>query len=236
MGRLARLLGLSAEGEVNDYIEGPAHYHSEWPLETNEVQLSTGSVRLRPLRKSDGKRWSTLRVDDEAILRKVEPTVSGHWAAAHDGHSWATVFANLSFAAREGTVVPLAIEFNGEFVGQVTLGNIQSGPVSSCWIGYWLHHSVWGKGIATASVALGVDIAMRSIHMHRVEATVMESNPASRRVLENNGFRHEGILLKNLHIDGQWQDHHLMAITAEECPGGLVARQINRGRIKRIEG
>lgn len=59
--------------------------------------------------------------------------------------------------------------------------------------------------------------------IHRVEATVLESNEASRRVLAKIGFREEGRLVRNLHINGQWRDHLLVGLTTEEVPGGVVS-------------
>jgi len=51
---------------------------------------------------------------------------------------------------------------------------------------------------------------------------------ASRRVVEKLGFRPEGLRPRYLHIDGDWRDHLSFALTAEEVPGGLVARWISQ--------
>jgi len=46
-------------------------------------------------------------------------------------------------------------------------------------------------------------------------------NPASKRVLEKVGFRHEGLALRYLRLAGRWTDQELSAITAEdELRGG----------------
>jgi [ribosomal protein S5]-alanine N-acetyltransferase len=45
---------------------------------------------------------------------------------------------------------------------------------------------------------------------------VMPKNARSRRVLEKNGFRHEGFSPRYLRLDGDWRDHDLFAITVEE--------------------
>lgn len=121
-----------------------------------------------------------------------------------------------------GVLLPFAIEVDGAFAGQLTLGNVQHGVVCSCWIGYWVYSGFSGRGVASSAVALGVDHAMTQVGMHRVEATVLESNVASRRVLEKVGFREEGLLQRNLHINGQWRDHVLVGLTVEERPSGLA--------------
>ena len=38
------------------------------------------------------------------------------------------------------------------------------------------------------------------------------------------GFRFEGTRERFLHIDGDWRDHLIYALTAEEVPEGLLAR------------
>lgn len=198
---------------------------------TPAVRTTSGvQVRLRDLRKSDGQQWRALRIANEAELRPVEPTVEGDWHAAHSKTMWRDTFSFLAKSRRRGDVFPLAIEADGTFVGQVTLGGIQYGNVSNCWIGYWVDSARTGQGIATAATALGTDFAIRKLGIHRVEATVMENNPGSIAVLRKTGFRKEGHLLRNIHINGVWQDHWLVAQTEEEsAPAGVVQRLIETG-------
>ena len=193
--------------------------------------VSGARVRLRSLRRGDGKRWRELRVANELALRRVEPTVAGDWRAAHSGSAWRSMYAHLVKSRRRGELFPLVIESNGAFVGQVTLGNIQHGSVSNCWIGYWVAGEYAGQGIATVATALGTDFAMHRLGLHRVEATVMEDNVASIAVLRNTGFRQEGRLQRNIHINGVWQDHLLMAQTVEDIrPFSVVQRLISEGK------
>ncbi|RAV33466.1 GNAT family N-acetyltransferase [Corynebacterium heidelbergense] len=216
--------------------------HPGWPISTPVVHTRPAQgpgfrVRLRPLRRSDGGAWCALRRGDMERLRPVEPTVAGDWAEFHSPPTWRRMCASLRATAVRGALIPAVIEVDGRFAGQLTLGNIQHGVVSSCWIGYWVYSAVGGAGVATAAVALGTDHAVGQVGLHRVEATVMEGNHASRRVLERTGFRVEGRLQRNLHINGRWQDHLLVAQTAEETGlahgGGVVARLVEEGRLIR---
>ena len=184
--------------------------------ESAAVRMPAGYVQLRGLRWDDGERWCALRRDDEAVLRPVEPTATPSWTKAHSVRSWNYLYDRLYAGATTGEILPLVIEVEGQFVGQLTLGNIQYGATRDCWIGYWIHSSFTGRSIATAAVALGLDIAFRQLRMHRVTATVMPHNMASRRVLEKNRFRHEGFLQRCISIDGEWADHDLFAVTVDE--------------------
>lgn len=208
---------------LSPLLPRPSHRHPGWPARTAAVPTTAGRVRLRPLNRRDGKHWSNFRNADERLLRPVEPTVPGPWGEAHTKYAWKRNISGLSAMASDGQILPFAIEVDGAFAGQLTLGNVQHGVVCSCWIGYWVYSGFSGGGVATAAVALGVDHAMREVGMHRVEATVLESNVASRRVLAKTGFREEGLLKRNLHIDGQWRNHLLVGLTTEEVPGGLVS-------------
>jgi len=47
-------------------------------------------------------------------------------------------------------------------------------------------------------------------------------------VVEKLGFTRIGMAPKYLHIDGDWRDHLLFAVTAEEVPEGLLRRYQER--------
>ncbi|MDO5076335.1 GNAT family N-acetyltransferase [Corynebacterium sp.] len=206
--------------------------HPGWPEATPEVQLLDGSsVRLRPLVFTDGAAWREQRLSDQHILQPVEPTMPSGWSSAHSKSAWLGTILSLRSAADTGTLLPMAIELDGKFVGQVTLGNIQHGVVSDCWIGYWVHSSVTGRGIATAALALGLDHAFRRVGVHRVTATYLPENLASGKVLQHCGCRTEGFLRRNIHIDGEWRDHYLVAITQDDFTQSAVKRLRESGRI-----
>lgn len=207
--------------------------HPGWPESTPAVRLPDGArLRLRPLTSRDARDWREQRLLDEPHLRPVEPTAHDGWEAAHSQTAWWNFFTGIRDAARKGQVVPLVIELEGRFAGQVTLGTIQHGSVSDCWIGYWVHSAAQGRGVATAACALGTDHAFRRIGLHRVTATYLPDNPASGRVLQVNGFREEGYLRANLHIDGRWRDHHFVAQNIEDHRGSCVERLRSVGRLR----
>lgn len=204
-----------------------------WPEYTPALVLPDGTrVRLRPLKSGDSRAWRETRILDEQWLKPVEPTALGTWEQAHSAEAWRANWLNLRKLASAGVVVPMVIEADGAFAGQVTLGNIQHGAVSECWIGYWVHSPFMGRGVATAACALGTDHAFGRVGLHRVTATFLPDNPASRSVLVANGYREEGYLRRNLHIDGQWRDHHFVALNADDYPQSAVDRLRVAGRVR----
>lgn len=224
----------TAARSFREPVRGPRDLnHPGWPESTPTVHLPDGGrLRLRPLTSRDSRPWREQRLLDEAFLRPVEPTVPGGWEAAHSSAAWWNYFTGMREASRSGQVLPFVIELDGRFAGQVTLGSIQHGSLSDCWIGYWVHSSYMGRGVATAACGLGTDHAFRRIGLHRVTATYLPDNPASGRVLALNGFRTEGYLRANLHIDGRWRDHHFVAQNVEDHPDTCIDRLRRIGRLK----
>lgn len=103
-----------------------------------------------------------------------------------------------------------------ELIGSIGLSEIMRGPLQSCFIGYSLDKEHNGKGYMTEAVKLAVDFAFKELKLHRIEAGVMPHNLGSIRVLEKAGFHKEGIARKNVHINGRWEDHQVLAIISEE--------------------
>ncbi|MNI78484.1 ribosomal-protein-S5-alanine N-acetyltransferase [compost metagenome] len=66
------------------------------------------------------------------------------------------------------------------------------------------------------AVRLVQDFAFGPAGLHRIQAAVLPRNPRSLRVLEKNGFRMIGLSSHYLMINGKWEDHLLLAKTAED--------------------
>ncbi len=58
--------------------------------------------------------------------------------------------------------------------------------------------------------------------LHRIEVAIRPENVSSLRVVEKLGIQEIGFAPRFLHIDGDWRDHRIFAITREEVPLGLV--------------
>ncbi|MGH3839135.1 MAG: GNAT family N-acetyltransferase [Pseudonocardiaceae bacterium] len=214
---------------VFGFADRPAGRHPGWPARLGPMRVAAGQVALRPVRLRDGSAWSRLRLRDEAYLRPWEPEAEGAWAERSTTMAWPVICSGQRATARRGQALPFAITLDGQLVGQLTLGNVVRGSLRSAWVGYWVESAAAGGGIATGAVALAVDHAFGPVGLHRVEATVRPENAASLRVLAKLGFRDEGLLRRYLEVDGDWRDHQLLALTAEEVGAGLVSRLIRAG-------
>ncbi|OJZ63134.1 GNAT family N-acetyltransferase [Mycolicibacterium diernhoferi] len=204
--------------------------HPGWPVPVGPIRMPGGMVGLRPVRLRDGPQWSRLRLADREHLEPWEPSSEATWEMRHALSSWPTVCSGLRGEARRGRMLPLVIEVDGQFAGQITIGNITHGALRSAWIGYWVARQFTGGGVATGALALGLDHAFGPVMLHRVEATVRPENAPSRAVLARTGFREEGLLKRYLDVDGAWRDHLLVAITVEEVQGSVAAALVRSGR------
>lgn len=193
------------------------------------LRVSAGVIRLRPVRMRDAAQWSRIRLADRAHLEPWEPSTETDWAVRHGVSSWPAVCSSLRSEARKGRMLPYVIELDGQFCGQLTIGNVTHGALRSAWIGYWVSTTATGAGVATGALALGLDHCFGPVGLHRVEATVRPENVASRAVLAKVGFREEGLLRRYLQVDGAWRDHVLVALTAEEVYGSVTSTLVRGG-------
>ncbi|GAB2698778.1 GNAT family protein [Thalassiella azotivora] len=178
-------------------------------------------MRLRPLRRRDGRQWRRVRAANADWLAPWDATDP-------DGpgrvRSFGTMVRDLRRQAAAGRALPFVIESDGAFVGQLTVAAVVWGALRSGQVGYWVDRSHAGRGLATTALALTTDHCLLTWGLHRVEVNIRPENAASLRVVEKLGFRDEGLRHRYLHIDGAWRDHRSFALTAEEVGAGLVHR------------
>jgi [ribosomal protein S5]-alanine N-acetyltransferase len=118
--------------------------------------------------------------------------------------------------ARLGERFEFGIWENSTLVGRISLGGISRGALQNAYLGYGVDIEHGGRGIATRAVELAVDVAFDELGLHRVQAAVVPENKASARVLQKVGFREEGLARRYLFLDGQWKDHRMFALTADD--------------------
>ena len=82
----------------------------------------------------------------------------------------------------------------GEVVGRVNLTKVADGSAE---LGYRIAQKAAGQGLATAAVRQVCDLAASKYGLTRLRAKATLDNPASRKVLEHNGFVAAGSLTLN---------------------------------------
>lgn len=187
----------------------------DWMVEANGPVLQGQGLLLRPPRPADYAQWAELRELSRDYLQPWEP------AWAEDDLTRSAYRRRLAIYSREmelGTAFPLFVfQLESErLMGAITLSNIRRGVSETATMGYWIGQPFAGQGVASRGVCQVLEFAFNGLQLHRVEAACVPNNNASRRVLEKSGFREEGLAKAYLKINGQWADHNLFGILADD--------------------
>jgi ribosomal-protein-alanine N-acetyltransferase len=101
-------------------------------------------------------------------------------------------------------------------MGGCTLSNVRRGVTQCCALGYWIGERFSRQGYMFEAVRALVPFIFSTLGLHRIEAACLPSNQASQNLLMKVGFRQEGVALRYLQINGEWRDHVLFALLADE--------------------
>lgn len=103
-----------------------------------------------------------------------------------------------------------------QLIGMAHLSQISRGCFQSCYLGYHMDQQFLRQGYMTEALERVLSLAFEPLGLHRVEANVMPSNAPSLALLKKLGFHQEGLALRYLKIQGQWEDHLHMAKLADD--------------------
>lgn len=207
--------------------------------------LRHGRVSLRPIRRLDARAWNEVHDRNMHWLERWEATVPPG-AGGQTAMTFRELAGDLRSQARQGRTLPWIVWYDpvdeghpsgkGVLAGQLTVSGITRGSAQWAQLGYWVDERWAGRGIIPLAVAMATDHCLGPLGLHRMEIVIRPENVNSRRVVEKLGFRGEGMRPRYLHIDGDWRDHLVYALNAEEIePGGLVGRLATSGRLQDLE-
>jgi len=109
-----------------------------------------------------------------------------------------------------------AIEYQGDYVGNIGLHKGTDVYRKSAEIGYFLGEPYWNLGIMTKAINLICDFGFKTMDIVRIHAGIFEFNPASMRVLEKCGFKKEGVFEKSVIKNGAIYDEFRYAKIKDE--------------------
>lgn len=189
-------------------------------LKTGFTQEATPLLRgrgllMRPPAPSDYTAWAELRDASRAHLMPWEPKWSrdelSRWAYRR----------RLRYYQRDqredlGYAFFIFDAGSSRLIGGLTLSNVRRGVTQAAALGYWLGLAHTGRGHMRHAVALAAQFAFDELCLHRLEAACLPNNDPSIRVLRWNGFQEEGAARSYLKINGEWRDHLLFALLADD--------------------
>lgn len=160
-------------------------------------------VTLRHLERSDAPAWYAYLADPAVVehtswdLRSIDDL-----QANFDDYASADASSSMRLA--------IVLRDGGQLAGTIGLNAI-SPQHRTAEIAYDLAPAVWGQGVATSVVDAVVDWAFQRLGLLRIQATVLESNSRSLRVLERCRFEREGYLRCYRQIRGRSGNFWLLA-------------------------
>jgi ribosomal-protein-alanine N-acetyltransferase len=173
-------------------------------------------VYLRYPRVADFFAWARLRDESRDFLMPWEPS----WAT--DELTKGAFRRRLKRYARE-TRHDTAYAFfvfrdeDDALLGGCTLSNVRRGVTQCCALGYWVGERFARQGYMNSAVRVLIPFIFKTLGLHRIEAACLPTNEPSKSLLVKAGFRQEGLAKAYLQIDGEWRDHALFALLAEEA-------------------
>jgi RimJ/RimL family protein N-acetyltransferase len=173
------------------------------------LKLQSGNIILRPFRESDGPRLAEL-ANNKKIGRNLR-----------DGFPYPYTLKNaMDFIGQfKDHISFFAIEYSGEYVGNISLAPCDNVHRKTAEIGYFVGEPYWNKGIMTTAVNLITEYGFRELGFARIHTGVYEFNPASQRVLEKCGYTKEGIFRKNVfREDRLWDEVRYAKINPKYLP------------------
>lgn len=170
--------------------------------------LDLPGVRLRRLRVDDADAWGRY-----ALLPTVARDRSSDAASVQD--LAALIERSLARDPTASVYFALVSAGSAQLLGTVGFHGVN--PLHhSAEISYDVHPDHWGRGLASAACEAAVRWGFDECGWHRVQATVLDSNGASQRVLQKCGFALEGRLRQVRHVRGRPRDHLLYSRLASD--------------------
>lgn len=200
MGDKRSLLGALSLRDLLTTPRTPADIFSTLPV------LTTPRLTLRPMSMRDA-------ADIYAYSR--DPEVARHvlWDAHQSLNESKAYLRFILKQYRDGTPSSYGIVLNatGRLVG--TIGFMwYNQENNAAEVGYSLARSLWNNGLMTEALSAVIDMGFKELNLHRIEAQHESVNPASGRVMEKCGMRHEGRLRGRIFNKGKFVDVELYAI------------------------
>jgi RimJ/RimL family protein N-acetyltransferase len=167
--------------------------------------IKTKDFTLRPPKMEDASSLAR-HVNDKEVARNTLAIPYPY--QLKDAKSWLKR-TTQAWRKQNPEKLNFLIEIDGEAVGAIGLEDLHQHHKAE--LGYWLARKHWGKQIMTRAINEVTKFGFNELKLKRITAQVFTFNSASKRVLEKNGFKEEGLLRKEAKKDNKYLDLYLMA-------------------------
>jgi ribosomal-protein-alanine N-acetyltransferase len=181
----------------------------------SNVRLNGVKVYLRPPAERDWRAYVDVRSASRKFLEPWEPA----WPPDALGREAFTRRLNRYAADWRDDVGHSFFIFrktDDALVGGISLSNVRRGVAQCGTLGYWIGEAHARNGYMTEALRLILDFCFGQLALHRIEAACLPHNEASQQLLLRAGFTKDGYARQYLKIRGEWHDHLLFSLLAED--------------------
>ena len=172
--------------------------------------LETERLRLRPFSLTDVGTVQAL-----AGAREVAATTLNIPHPYEDGMAEAWIRTHApAYEADEQATFALTLKQTDELVGAIGLMIHRAHARAE--LGYWVGLPFWNRGYATEAAQAVLRFGFGDLDLNRIFAQHLVRNPASGRVMQKAGMRHEARLRQHINKWGRFEDIDLYGILVDE--------------------
>jgi RimJ/RimL family protein N-acetyltransferase len=175
----------------------------------------------QPTLETDRLRLRAFTVDDAPLVRElagareVAATTLNVPHPYEEGMAEAWIATHApAYAADEIATFAITLAGTGELIGSIGLRIGRSHARAE--LGYWIGVPYWGRGYATEAAVAIIAFGFEELRLNRIYAQHMVGNPASGRVMQKAGMRHEGTLRQHVTKFGIVDDIAIYGILASD--------------------
>lgn len=177
-----------------------------------DVVLNGTSVRLRPVREADLPHFQRWLNDPEVYQWLHRGTMRPV--------SWQDELAWWEAVQSSENQLVWSIETaEGRLLGDISLHWSPANRRAE--LGIFIgEKDEWDKGYGTEAVQMLAGYTFGELELNRLGLNCDATNRRAMRCYEKVGFRHEGVMRENRHVDGQFRDSLVMGLLKREWSDG----------------
>jgi RimJ/RimL family protein N-acetyltransferase len=179
--------------------------------------IQTGRLKIRPFTLDDVATVSRLAGERDIASTTI---LIPHPYAQVDAENWIKTH-EAAFAAAHSMDLAVCDRAAGQVLGAI--GLVFQPQHDRAELGYWIGKPYWGRGYATEAGSAVLAYAFTTLRYHRVGAYHFTRNPASGRVLQKIGMRHEGVWRGHMKKWGVYEDCEVYGILRAEWESKAVS-------------
>jgi [ribosomal protein S5]-alanine N-acetyltransferase len=179
------------------------------------IKLDGFHVILRPPRPEDCAEWLGLRRKNRKHLQPYEPRW-GDEALTPDFFHRKYERQKWDWQQDLGYAFLLFTPQDERMIGALNILHVIRGAGQQATLGYWLDQEHQGMGYMSAAIRRIIHFAGDTLKLERLNASTIEENERSRKLLTRLGFTEEGRARQYIEINGQRRDHILFGLLIDE--------------------